>query len=151
MEIYTHHGDILQVTKGIIVHGCNSKGVMASGIAKSIREKYPEVYTDYTRLLATTSNPMGSIASTGINDNELIIISGITQENYGRDKSVLYVDYNAMKNVFSRVNYMARVRSLDVHFPLIGCGLANGDWEKVKAIINEEIHKDVRKHLWIKD
>ena len=35
-------GNILDA-KGIIMHGCNAQGVMGSGLAKDIRERWPAV------------------------------------------------------------------------------------------------------------
>lgn len=152
MEIFKHEGDLLNVQEGIIVHGCNSKGVMESGIAKSIKEKYPRVYQDYRDRLRTFRNPvnsMGNIIFTTIKPQKLYVVSAITQEEYGRDKDKVYVSYEAMANAFGEISRYATTYGLDVHFPLIGCGLANGDWEKVEQIINDNLSKGVRKHLWI--
>ena len=40
------HGDILSVANGIIVHQVNAQGVMGSGLAKQIREKYPMAFDE---------------------------------------------------------------------------------------------------------
>ena len=37
-------GDLLNVRDGLILHGVNCQRKMNAGIAKQIREKYPEVY-----------------------------------------------------------------------------------------------------------
>lgn len=34
-------GNLLDITSGVIVHGCNMRGVMGSGVALAIRNKYP--------------------------------------------------------------------------------------------------------------
>lgn len=44
--IQTKYGDLLS-SKGIIVHGVNSQGVMGSGVAKQIKDKWPEAYGSY--------------------------------------------------------------------------------------------------------
>ena len=41
------NGDLLNVTEGIILHGCNGQGVMGAGVAKAIKMKYPEAFTAY--------------------------------------------------------------------------------------------------------
>jgi O-acetyl-ADP-ribose deacetylase (regulator of RNase III) len=40
-------GNLLDVNDGIIVHGCNCQGVWGSGVAKQMKEKYPEAFTKY--------------------------------------------------------------------------------------------------------
>lgn len=143
----THIGDILSVTEGIIVHGCNAQGVMKSGIAKDIREKYPQVYEDYKQHERERGLELGDAIYTTIH-KDLIIVSAITQEFYGRAK-VIYVDYDAISSAFMKIGLVASLKGLDVHFPLIGCGLANGKWSEVKPRIDEELCLDDRSHLWV--
>ena len=125
--------DILEIDRGIIVHGVNGQGVMGSGIAKSIRERYPQVYLDY---MAAHQNglKLGQVIATQISYH-FYVCSAVTQLFYGRDKDTVYVDYRAVFEAFLRVNALASIRDLPVYFPLIGCGLANGDWEIVKREI----------------
>lgn len=40
-------GDLLKVEKGIIVHQVNCQKTMGSGIALSIRKKYPSHYIQF--------------------------------------------------------------------------------------------------------
>lgn len=42
--------DIFKSGADIICHQVNCQGVMGSGIAKQVREKYPVVYRDYKRM-----------------------------------------------------------------------------------------------------
>jgi hypothetical protein len=143
-----HIGDILTVTKGIIVHGCNAQGRMNSGMAKAIREMYPQVYEDYKAHEKKMGLKLSDVIYTRINE-DLIIASAITQEDDGRDENVVYVDYDAISNVFAGIGLVAFLEELDVHFPLIGCGLANGKWSEVKPRIEEELGSDDRSHLWV--
>lgn len=36
--------NIITIQEGVIAHGVNCTGAMNSGVAKAIREKWPEVY-----------------------------------------------------------------------------------------------------------
>ena len=47
MNIIYKKGDLLTTDADIIVHGCNCQGVMGSGVAKQIKEKFPNAYTIY--------------------------------------------------------------------------------------------------------
>lgn len=151
-------GDLLDVTEGVIVHGCNAQGVMGSGVAHLIRNKYPkafEIYMDQNaRHIAAglNSTPLGinSYYAAG----QLIIVNAITQEFYGRDPKVVYVNYEAVFDCFTALNshldiYQdANMKTASINFPLIGCGLANGDWNIVAEIIDQTISDEHEKILW---
>ena len=42
-------GNIFEQNADVICHQVNCQGVMASGVAKQVREKYPWVYATYKR------------------------------------------------------------------------------------------------------
>lgn len=142
-------GDILQIKRGIIVHGCNAQGAMGSGIAKAIRQEYPDVFRDYIRLIRSNQDKkqlLGKVAETWASE-ELCIASGITQLYYGRNPDIVYVDYSAVAEVFKHVSKTAVEKGLPVFFPLIGCGLANGSASKIMSIIGEVVSPAVQKTL----
>ncbi len=142
-------GDILQIRRGIIVHGCNAQGAMGSGIAKAIREEYPGVFKDYIRLIRSNRDKeqlLGKVAETWVSD-ELCIASGITQLYYGRNPDIVYVNYSAVVEVFKHVSKTAVEKGLPIFFPLIGCGLANGSASKIMSIIGEVVPPAVQKTL----
>lgn len=166
MEV--HEGDLLSVDRGIIVHGCNCQGVMGSGIAKAIREKWPVVYDAYESHYYNCDDTLYlgdivTVASYDCNDDwypyinnyttdlpaELIVVNAMTQFDYGRDKNVVYVDYDAITAAFARVKILARETKLPVHFPRIGAGLANGDWDEIRTRIINTLGHDIEKHLWV--
>lgn len=141
-KINFNKGNILDVTSGIIVHGCNAQGVMGSGVAKQLREKYPEMYAKYKSDITSvfdTSESVGAVSWYSLTPGKpFLIASGITQEFYGRDISVKYVSYDAVHSVFMKVFNHALFHNLTVHIPdLIGCGLGGGNRDVVLAIIED--------------
>lgn len=142
--------DILKQTKGIIIHGVNCQGAMGSGIALQIRQKYPQVYNDYCDFVLNPKNQnlLGKIVISIIKD-DFFIVSAFTQEFYGRDKNRVYVDYNAIKTVFNQINKLAKETKLPVLFPMIGAGLANGDWNLITRIIENELEGSVENYLYV--
>ena len=141
MIIY-RKGDLLEAfEKGevnVIGHGVNCKGVMGSGIAKQIKDKYPLVLrlyeakffmidSDWDELLGNTQYiPVST---------EKGIYNLFIQLNYGRDKNTRYCSYDAIDSCF----YMLEASLKEHHIigiPKIGAGLANGDWNVIEAIIN---------------
>jgi O-acetyl-ADP-ribose deacetylase (regulator of RNase III) len=166
--IETVQGNVLTLTEGIIVHGCNCQGVMGSGIAKSIRDAWPAVYDAYRRHYLRVGLHLGDVVAVAhpiwhqtkvvarhLHDTteqlpeRLILVNALTQDEYGRDPNRVYVDYDGLAAAFARIRVLARDTGLPVHFPLIGCGLANGEWEQVSARIDQMLGQEVKKTLWV--
>lgn len=149
-------GSLLSVKEGIIVHGCNSRGVMGSGVAKEVRSTYPQAYEVYKKAHDSAIEkglhhlPLGKIIWCPISSEppRLTIANAITQKNYGRVVGVQYVSYEAIQECFSRIAKVAKEYQLPVHFPLIGAALGGGKWEVIKPIIEKEL-VGVESHLWM--
>jgi O-acetyl-ADP-ribose deacetylase (regulator of RNase III) len=128
-------GDLFKTEAEVIIHGCNCQGVMGAGVAKIIKEKYPEAYKLYRNEYNKNGLKLGNIQC--VWDNSKLIINAMTQEFCGNDKNIVYVDYNAVRECMNKI-YVQNA-SYSVAMPKIGCGLANGDWNIVKQIIKEEL------------
>lgn len=135
MKIEYIFGNLLDSDEKVIAHGCNAQGVMRSGVAKDIRERYPQAYEDYfnrwkNHYCLNTNLFLGKIIPTKYPDRTILNI--ISQEYYGRDPGVRYVSYDAIATAIERINEMDYTR---VAFPMIGAGLANGNWSVISSII----------------
>lgn len=149
--------DMLSCESGIIVHGCNSHGVMGSGIAWQIRQKYPQAYEVYRAHCMNFRNNLsirsilGDVVPCEINEN-LVIMNAITQEDFGREKK-LYVDYSAIYTCFKKILSLTREKypHLTINYPLIGAGLGGGDWAIISDIIDTSFseYPDISRTLWI--
>ncbi|MFV2014891.1 MAG: phosphatase, partial [Candidatus Heimdallarchaeota archaeon] len=67
----------------------------------------------------------------------LEVVNCYTQYRYGRDEGVVYLDYEALALCMRKINHAWAGKRLGV--PLIGCGLAGGDWDIVKEIYKREL------------
>lgn len=140
-------GQILDLEEGIIVQQVNAQGVMASGFAKAVREKWPNVYAEYKAAfpasLRMSENEerhlLGSVIYVPVSDR-LVVANLIGQQFYGRD-SVRYTSYDALDLGFKEIADFARKTELEVHFPRIGAGLGGGDWTIISAIISVNLAK----------
>jgi O-acetyl-ADP-ribose deacetylase (regulator of RNase III) len=134
-------GDILETDSDVIAHGVNCKGVFGAGLAKEIRDKWPEVYNNYMDKFLRLGWRLGEIQ---INYPEnKIVVNMATQENYGRDPKKVYIDYSAVAVCLDKLFKYCKEHSLSCAIPKIGCGLANGDWKTVGHII-AKTHKENR-------
>lgn len=112
---------------------------MRSGIAKAIREQYPMAFTDYERTYKRQGDKLylGQVVTTPYEDRW--IFNCITQEFYGRDENVVYVSYDAIHHAILTLNLICSCKGIErVGFPLIGAGLANGDWNIISKIIAKD-------------
>jgi len=140
------HGDLFAVKSGIILHGCNSHGVMGSGVAKTFKELYPEAFEKYKtdiRFWINNEIPvLGNISVyrslTNHKSSDLILMSGITQKDFGRVTGVQYVDYDAVRSVFQKVFQFNAPYHAPIHIPMLGAGLGGGDWGIISDIIEKE-------------
>lgn len=132
-------GDLFKTPLLVIAHGCNAQGVMGSGVAKIVKDKYPEAYKAYKERYDSATDkhlsalPLGDMSVS--NSNGLMIVNMVTQKNYGRDGE-RYVSYDAVSACFSSLNRY--FKGTAVAIPKIGAGLGGGDWNVIEAIINSE-------------
>lgn len=126
-------GNLLDVTEGVIIHGCNAKGVMGSGVALAIKTKYPLAYTSYKEFESLRGLRLAGVNAVTVGKG-LAVVNIITQENFGRELGKQYVSYGAIHLGFEKVEqyFMA---SMPFHFPKIGAGLGGGDWDKISMLI----------------
>lgn len=137
MKIEYIEGDLLNTEIRHIIHGCNSHGVMGSGVAKAIRDKYPQAYRDYNDVYNNRGLDLGDIIAS-VQDDGKIILNAITQKDFGRVVGNVYVSYWAIAEVFRKIEQWDVGT---VAMPKIGAGLANGDWNVIEAIIENTLVK----------
>lgn len=164
-------GDILSLESGILVHGCNCLGVMGAGIARLIKDKWPGVYKAYRQVHEKQGLYLGDVIAVGrpewaqphpgVNRSihmhftapelppSLVVANAMTQYGVRQEDGERVVDYDALSAAFARIKLMARDTELEVHFPLIGCGLAGGRWSEVAERIDQALGPDVSKTLWV--
>lgn len=150
----TEKGDLLKyVKRGVIVQQVNAQGVMGSGIAKSIREQWPAVWTAYRDAVPSTAGNgqrhLGKLIMVRV-EPELWVANIVGQQYYGKDRTVRYTSYDALDEGFQKLElWLLETDFLceDIHHPLIGCGLGGGKWPVVEAIISTNLGDDTT--LWV--
>ena len=139
--------DIFTCKEDIIVHQTNCQGVMGSGIALQVKQKYPEVFNGYYRYCKTNNGE--EILGTSLiceANNGKYIANLFGQLRYGAG---LQTDYNMFKKGLQEVHDFAKERNLSVAIPYkIGCGLAHGDWNTILDIINEVFYDNVKMEIY---
>ncbi|ENW79218.1 hypothetical protein F908_02690 [Acinetobacter sp. NIPH 284] len=134
-------GDLIALAQtgefDVIIHGCNCFCTMGAGIAKVIKQEFPEAYQADLNTIYGDKDKLGTYGQAHIKrDNyNFIIINAYTQFNWrGQGKKA---DYAAIKQVFRSIKKDFSAASIG--YPMIGAGLAKGDWNIISAIIDEEL------------
>lgn len=142
-------GDILKAEEDVICHQVNCFGVMNSGLAKQIRNKYPEAYKAYINYCKDSDQKrlLGNICTVMCNDNK-VIVHLFGQYDYGRNKQ--YTNYEALKESLQSILHVAKMFNDTIAIPYnLGCGLAGGDWKIVYKIIEDVFQNyDVTLYRW---
>jgi O-acetyl-ADP-ribose deacetylase (regulator of RNase III) len=110
---------------------------MGKGIALSIKKEFPVAYHADLETIKGDSTKLGSYSQAQIQfvSHDFTVINAYTQFNY-RGKSVK-ANYEAIRSVMR--NIKREFSGKRIAYPLIGAGLAGGDWNVIKLIIQEEL------------
>jgi len=129
----------------VIVHSCNCMCTMGAGIAKQIKAVFPEAYREDCKTKKGSREKLGSGSTVGVLKRpnlaspfkKIIVVNGYTQFDYRGKPGTVNVDYDAVRSVMRLVkkNY----GGLRIGYPMIGAGLAGGDWNVISKIIDEEL------------
>jgi O-acetyl-ADP-ribose deacetylase (regulator of RNase III) len=134
-------GDLIQMAiKGqfdVIIHGCNCFCTMGAGIARQVASKLPEatIIDNYTK--RGDKSKLGRFTAAEIERGNIkfIVVNAYTQ--YGCNINMVNVDYDAIKSVFEKIKLTYSGKRIG--YPLLGAGLAKGDWSIISKIIDEAL------------
>ena len=125
-------GNLLEAKEEYICHQVNCQGVMGSGVALQIKNKYPKAYEDYVTLCNETNNDyiLGYAHLVRINESKCIV-NLFGQDRYGYGKR--QTNYIALvKAIVDIINYA----DSDIAIPYnMGCDRGGADWNKIYFIL----------------
>ena len=137
-------GDLIDLARNgkfdVIVHGCNCHCQMGAGIAKQIRSECKEAYLADRVTIPGDKSKLGTITVATIEPTSpehkpFIVVNAYTQYNYTREG--VAADYDAIRSAMKLIQIKFHGKSIGL--PLIGAGLAGGDWNVIERIICEEL------------
>ena len=143
--IYRVKGDIFDPQYEVFCHQVNCQHVMGGGLAKEVKNRYPEVYKAYDD---RTFQDVGSIDWVHTHDNR-ICVNLYGQDDYGYYER--YTDYLGFAECLMELaDYLQSVpKEYKVAFPdHIGCGLGGGDWKVISALL-EDFDKMIKQDVYI--
>ena len=147
-------GNLLDSNCDYICHQVNCQGVMGSGIAKQIRERWPEVYEGYRRFCEhygqhDTKKLLGKVYRGRINGDDKCVLNMFSQDTYGYDGS-RFTSYDAFAHCLEVIReYPLISKSSSIGFPKnIGCGLGGGNWKVISALIEEILGEEYEVYIY---
>ena len=160
MSILIKNGNILDSGADIICHQVNCMGAMNSGVAKAIRKKWPQVYTEYRNAAMDLSpndefcdedltwmHMHGHIQPIYIDKDNCTVINMFAQRGFGYD-GARYTSYDAFWNCLWEIRQCISPEKT-IAFPYnIGCVRGGANWNIIYAMIVEVLGKDYKVELW---
>ena len=152
MSVVIKEGNVFDSDADIICHQVNCQGVMGSGVAKEVRERYPKVYEEYHTYCESNKDyparMLGVAQIVPIDEKgSRWLVNCFGQNGYGYDGKQ-YTSVGALMEAFQEVYKFARMTGAKVAMPYkIGCCRGGANWALVKKIIDVTF-KDVDVELW---
>lgn len=140
--IEERNGDLLQQEDvQIIAHQVNCKGVMNSGIAKQIKEKYPDNFTNYRNFCIVNHRDNHELGGKMLATKEFDgkhIVNLFSQGDYGYDGKT-YTEYPWFMKCIENLYAYAKSNHLEViGIPYkIGCVRGGADWNIIHRILED--------------
>lgn len=131
-------GDIVELAKegkfNFIIQGCNCQSTWGSGLARSLREAFPDAFLVDKKDKRLPFDKIGDFSYWRSPNQKLTIINAYTQFDYGTDYR--RAEYGSIKRAFEGIFSHWRFSHLDrVATVKIGAGLGGGNWEVISDII----------------
>lgn len=147
MAVHYKFGNLLDAPVDYICHQVNCQGRMGSGIAKQIRERWPDVYDAYMRAFTKSKNTLGDIQLVAHEKRKQIVINMYAQEFYGYDGK-RYTSYDAFWSCLGAIRDFVPEGS-KIGFPYkIGCGLGGANWPVIFQMIMEVLGEDYQVYIY---
>lgn len=138
MEIKEINGNLLDSDAPCICQQVNCQGVMGSGVAKAIRNKWPKIfdaYKEYVSIARDKSDLLGNILPLTVSDTQRVI-NYFSQLYYGYDGH-RYTDYEAIFQCLEKTALYCSTNHINrIAMPYkMGSARGGADWDVIMAMI----------------
>lgn len=140
-------GDLIKMAKNgelnVIGHGCNCFATMGAGIAPQVKKAFPQAYQVDQKSNLSAFDRLGSFTvaeALDDSDDGVLVFNLYSQYMPGRDLQIEALTLALRKMAWYLVDtYGLEGKEYSIGLPLIGCGIAGGDWKEVSKIIKKEL------------
>jgi len=142
MEISIKKGDILLGGDNVIAHQVNCLGVMGSGVALAIKNKYPRVYSEYVDFCKQEERKgnelLGNVQLVEIPNDNLFVANLFGQLKFSSEPGVRSTSYDAIYESMSKLRdeLIKRGNITTIGFPYgMSSVRAGADWNVIYEMI----------------
>ncbi len=128
----------------VIVHIVSDTGGWGKGFVTAISKRWSAPERQYRRWHKGDVDlpfALGEVAFVEVETGSLWVANMLAQVGNYPKKGVPPIRYESVRACLARVRAFALTHGASVHMPRIGCGLAGGTWDKIGAIVEEELSK----------
>ena len=130
-------GDLIDLAlKGefdVICHGANCFCTMGGGIARQIKKIFPAAFDADCETKEGDKSKLGTC--TYAECETVTVVNAYTQFSFGGGE--VNVDYDAVRSCMQWI--AGWYTGMRIGLPRIGAGLAGGDWDTIRDIIEQEL------------
>jgi O-acetyl-ADP-ribose deacetylase (regulator of RNase III) len=137
-------GDFFDYDADIRINTVNCVGVMGAGVALLFKNRFPDMYNDYSRACENNEVAPGKPHIWQDNDmfKKLTIINFPTKIDWKNPSEYEYIE----KGLVWLKQFLSEKENLTVTLPALGCGHGGLDWTRVKDMITKylgNIHSNI--------
>lgn len=148
-ELIYINGDITNPIEShcVIAHVVNDIGVMGAGVAKALYTKWPSVKWTYLKWYQTNHivHPfqLGKVNFVQVDDEKDIVVANmIAQHGIYSSTNQKPIRYDALRKCLFEVYSYCKANKVNLHLPMIGSGLAKGDWNIIEQNLKDGMEVD---------
>lgn len=136
--IKTIKGDLIELFKqgefSAIAHGANSKSLMGAGIAKQIRDYFPEAYEADYKDNRLPINKLGDYSKASVEYGYIFNLYTQLEPGANFEYSALKQSLEKLQLLLEAQEYVTGIPIYPIGIPLIGAGIGGGNWSVIKTI-----------------
>lgn len=150
-------GNLFDGKYDYLAHCANTYCTFGAGVAKQIKERYPEAYeADLATKDLPESAKLGQFTQATVDGGKFTIVNIYGQIGVGNDGDPLNrnVQYDLLFDAFylfaQEITERHQIGNIVIGVPMLGCGLAGGVWRIVEAILLtiEEMFPHIEFHVY---
>ena len=136
-------GDLFDTDAETLCHQVNCQGVMGSGVALQVKQKYPHVFEAYKNYCRENEGCLlGKVLPVECHDDSgaVTVYNLFAQDKFGYDGNC-YTSYEALQKCFDILeNTLPENTNIAMPY-LMGCYRGGGDWNVVCKMIEDTFKK----------
>lgn len=120
----------------------NDAGKYGAGFSGALAARWPKIETEYRGWWRTRYGKLnlGDIQVIQVL-SDLAVINMVAQHDVVSEENPTPIKYDALQQCLAKAGIEISQYNAAVHMPRIGCGLAQGEWEKIEPLIEQELLK----------